>query len=631
MNEREQLELAMQLSKAENEAGGIHGGHRLGHGEPSAKTPVTSSATEQHKASSHTPGRPRTKMDVRKSTHTDVCVNKTKSDGTNDELEVALKQSLEEFENMKQKQDDRGNISDTASDLEKALELSRLDYGQSSNNTMSHKVQRQSDTGGPSGMDEELQRALELGKLETEVKEKKSDCVDMLIQAEVEQSRNQEITGQEQSRKDTTITCDDDLQKALEQSRVEYEQYKSDTLMTLNKERESETKIVLDTKGLRQHPTSEHEDDLAKALEISRTDYNYERGIAGNNVLDETKRNSSKKSKVQDLQEDDDLANALKMSKMECRKLEDSIGLPPMHGSKDQTMDSDLERALKLSRIEYIQSTNCSLDGKQEDSQSDITIVEEDVDDFQPRERIVPALKLTCSSTPTKDSCLFDDPADDVVPSSVTSEWDPDDLEKQGMFNALDGSTPAGISKCSAILLDSQGIDDEFLDVQEVPVEDVAKTNRKRLFSLREENTVGDDFAYALKLQEELNEQVKSTDNCHNPPRKRRTTCLELEDQLTSYRESQKEKYGTVSGKGDKSSRGLDFRRNAAAIACGKPVQIGIASPISRPGHSQKRQDSHRVLGDKPSSSSRIDREKNGLLYSPKKQSLHKDEVYVIR
>lgn len=611
MNEREQLELAMQLSKAENEAGGIHGGHRLGHGEPSAKTPVIRSATEQHKASSQTPVKPRTKMDARKSTHTVVCVNKTKNDDTNDELEEVLKQSLEEFENIKQKQDDRGNMSDTASDLEKALELSRLEYDQSSNNTMSHKVQQQGDTGGPSGMDEELQRALELSKLEAEAKEKKRHCVDISIQAGVEQSRNKEITGQEEGRKDTTIACDDNLQKALEQSRVEYEQYKSDTLMTLNEEKKLESEIVLDNKELRQKSTSKNK---------------YEK----ENVLDETKRNSPKMSKVQDLHIDDDVANALELSKLECRKSDDSIDLQPVHGSKDQTMDSDLERALKLSRIEYTQSTNYSLDGKQEVSQSDITILEENVDDFQPRKRIAPALKLTCSSTPIKDSCLIDDPADDVVPSSVTSEWDPD-LENQDMFNALDRSTPAGSSKCSAILLDSQELDDEFLDAQDVPVGDIAKTNRKRLFSLEEENTVDEDFAYALKLQEELNKQVETTDNCHNLPSKRTKTCLELEDQLTCYRESQKEKYGTASGKGDKSSRGLDFRRNAAAIACGKPVQIGIASPISRPGVSQKRQDSQRVPWDKPSSSSRIDRDKDGLLNSPKKQGLHKDEVYVLR
>ena len=605
MNEMEQLELAMQLSKAENEGRGIHSGHRLGHDKPLAKTPVTCSATEQRKVSSHTPVRPRTKMEVRKSRHTAACVNKTKSDGTNDELEKALKQSLKEFENMKQKTDDRSNISDTFSDLEKALELSRLEYGHTRNNTVRHTVQHQHDSGDTPGIDEELQRALEFSRLEAEAKEKRAHCVDMIdvhvalqsSQAEVTKSRDKERTGQEQSRKNTTITCDDDLQKALEQGRVEYEQYKSDTL---NEEREPGTKFVLDNKELRQDPTSKHEEELAMTLETSSTDYNYEKGNAGNNVLDETKQNSSKKSKVQDLQVDDEVAKALEISKIECRKTEDGTGVQPLLGTKDQTMGSDLERALTLSRIEYMESTNCRLDGKQEG----------------------PPLKLTCSSTPIKDSLLNDAAKDDVVPSSVTSEWDPD-LENQDMFNALHSSTPAGSSKCSAILLDSQELDDHSLDAQDILVDDIAKTNRKQLFSLEEENTVDDDFAYALKVQEELNKQVKSTNNYHSSPSKRQTTYLELEDQLSSYRESQKEKYGTVSGKGDKSSRGLDFRRNVAAIACGKPVQIGIANPISRPSHSQKRQDSHSASG--------VDRGKTGLLNSAKKQGLHNDEVYVIR
>ena len=214
----------------------------------------------------------------------------------------------------------------------------------------------------------------------------------------------------------------------------------------------------------------------------------------------------------------------------------------------------------------------------------------------------------------------FDADDGDVVPSSVTSEWDPYH-ENQDMFIALDHATPVGSSKCSAILLDSQDLDDS----QDLPVEEITKTNRKQLFPLEEENSIDDDFAYALKVQEELNKQAKSTNNQQNIPK---ASGHDLEDQLTSYRQSQKERYHTVPVKGDKSSRGLDFRRNVAAIACGKPVQIGIASPISRPGHSQRKQDSHRVLGEK-SSASRIER--NECVYSPEKQGPHKDEVYLVR
>lgn len=623
MNEREQLDLAMQLSKAENEAGQFHSGHILGHDESSAKTLGTSCTIGQNRATSHASVRPRTKIDERRSTHTTVHdKNKIESDGANDELEEALKQSLEEFQNMKQKQDDRSITSVTVDDLEKALELSRLKCGQSRNNML----QQQSDTGGPSDMDEELQRVLELSKMEAEEKGQKDHCVDMtdahvaleLSQAEVQQSKNKETTSHEQSRKDTIIGCDNDLQRALEQSRVEYEHCKSDAVICLNEESQSKANVTLDDRELGKDPTSKHEEDLAKALEISRTDSEHQKW-----KYCKAKENSSLKSTVQDLQIDDDVAKALELSKIEYRKSKDSIGLRPRLGCKDLTEDKDLERVLKLSRIGYTQSTNCGLDGKQKDSDSDITILEENVRDVPTRERNVPVLKLNCSSTPVKDSLLLDADDGDVVPSSVTSEWDPYH-ENQDMFNALDHATPVGGSKYSAILLDSQELDDS----QDLPVEDISKTNRKQLFPLEEENRIVDDFAYALKVQEELNKQVKSADNHHNLPR---ATCFELEDQLTCYRQSQKERYGAASGKGDKSARGLDFRRNVAAIACGKPVQIGIASPISRSGHSQKRQDSHRVLGEKPSPASRIDRDKHGSLNSPKKQGPHKDEVCLIR
>lgn len=616
MNEREQLDLAMQLSKAENEAGPYHSGHILGHGESSAKTLGTSCALEQH---SHPPVRPRTKNDVRKSTHTTVYDSKIESDGTNDELEEALKQSLEEFQNMKQKQVDRSLMSASINDLEKALELSRLEYGPPRNNI----VRQPGNTGGPSDMDEELQRVLELSKLEAEEKRQKDHCVDMadahralqLNQTEVQQSKKRESTNQEQSRKDTTRGCDNNLQRAVGQSRVEYEKCSSDAVISLNEESQPKANITPDDRELGKDPVSKHDEDLAKALEISRTDSEHQ---AWN---DKAKQNSLVKSTVQDSQIEDGVAKALELSKTEYRKSEDSTGLLPMLGNKEQTEDKDLERVLKLSRIEYTQSTNYSRDGKQKDSDSDITILEESVHDVTPRERNVPALKLNCPSTAVKDPLLLDVDDNDVVPSSVTSEWDPYN-ESRDMFNALDHATPVGSSKCSAILLDSQELDDS----EDLPVEDITKTNRKQLFLLEEENSIDDDFAYALKVQEELNKQVKSADNQHNIPR---ATGHELEDQLTCYRQSQKEKYGTVSGKGDKLSRGLDFRRNVAAIACGKPVQIGIASPISSSGHSQRKQDSHRVLGNKSSPASRI--ESGESAYSPKKQGPQKDEVYLVR
>ena len=615
MNEREQLNLAMQLSKAENEAGPYHSGQILGRGESSAKTLGTSCAIEQHTANSHPSVRPRTKINVRKSTHTTVYDKKTGNDGTNDDLEEALKQSLEEFQNMKQKQDDRSIAPATVNDLEKALELSRLEYGRPRSNT----VQQPGDTGGPSDMDEELQRVLELSKLEVEENRQKDHCIDMtdahialqLSQAEVQQSKTKESSSHEKCRKDTTMSCDNNLQRALEQSRVEYEKCISDAVISLNKESQPEANTTPYDTELGKDPASKPDEDLTKALERSKTDSEHQSWNG------KAKQNSSVKS---GLQIGDDIAKALELSKIEYRESKDSIGLCPMLDSKEQSDDKDLERALRLSQIEYTQSTNCSLDGKQQDSDSDMTILEENVRDVLPSKRKAPALKLSCPSTPVKDSLLLDADDSDAVPSSVTSEWDPYH-ENQDMFNALDHATPVGSSKCSAILLDSQELDDS----QDLLVEDITKTNRKQLFPLEGENSIDDDFAYALKVQEELNKQVKSANNQHDIPT---ATRHELDDQLTCYRQSQKERYGTVSGKGDKSSRGLDFRRNVAAIACGKPVQIGIASPISRSGHSQRKQDTHKVLGEKPSAS-RSERDK--CVHSPKKQGPHKDEVYLVR
>ena len=499
------------------------------------------------------------------------------------------------------------------------MELSRLEYDQSMNNT----VQQRGDISGPSEIDVELQRVLELSKLEAEEKRQKDHCVDMagahaalpLSQAEVQQSKNKGSTSHEQSRKDTIVCCDNNLQRALEQSRLEYENSKSGGVMSLNEESQLEVNITLDDREPEKDPIylSKHDEGVFKALEISRTDSKHQTWNG------KAKQNNSVKSTVQDLEVDDDVAKALELSKTEYRKSKDSIGLHPVLGSKEQTEDNDLERALKLSRIEYTQSTNCSMDKKQKDSDSEITVLEENVSDVTPRKRKVAALTLNCSSTPCKDSLLLDADDGEVVPSGVTFEWDPYH-ESQDMFNALAHATPVGSSKCSAILLDSQELDDS----QDPPDEDNCKTNRKQLFPLEEENSIDDDFAYALKVQEELNKHVKSTNDHQDLPK---ATCHKLEDQLTCYRQSQKERYGTVSGKGDKSSRGLDFRRNVAAIACGEPRQIGIASPIS--SHSQKKQDSHRAFSKMPSSASRIGRDE--VVYSPKKQGHHKDEVYFIR
>ena len=178
--------------------------------------------------------------------------------------------------------------------------------------------------------------------------------------------------------------------------------------------------------------------------------------------------------------------------------------------------------------------------------------------------------------------------------------------------------------------MDSQELDDESVDALELQIKEVSETEKKYLCPVEEERSVDDDYAYALKLQKELNSDVKGS---YGHARKSKTSvaAAEVEDQLKIYRETQKEKFVTCAGRGDKSSRGLDFRRNVAAIACGKPLQIGVANPISRSELSQKKQDSPKDLSDISSPRKRIRRDGKNLDYSPKKPGFHREDVFVIR
>ena len=168
------------------------------------------------------------------------------------------------------------------------------------------------------------------------------------------------------------------------------------------------------------------------------------------------------------------------------------------------------------------------------------------------------------------------------------------------------------------------------MDALELQIKEVSETEKKHLCPVEEERSVDDDYAYALKLQKELNSDVKGSDG-HARKSKTSVAAAEVEDQLKIYRETQKEKFVTCAGRGDKSSRGLDFRRNVAAIACGKPLQIGVANPISRSELSQKKQDSPKDLSDISSPRKRIRRDGKNLDYSPKKPGFHREDVFVIR
>lgn len=544
MNEREQLELAMELSRVKNVS--------TESCSSSAKTMINPS--QEHK--------PNTSVEVPKSTHTAVCSYKTGPGSTDDELEKALKLSLEEFEHVKQGQRLRTNTPGTDDDLKRALELSKMEYEQSRKGSANFVLERHADT---FDRDTELEKVLELSELESETRDREQyyDHLNMgLREADAEESSKEKraliITRHLQNGKDSTFCGEHDLEKVLEVSKVEFKR-----------------QAALGKKDQSSHPVSIEDEGLATALQLRKLDLQQLKG----NSLGQTKEICSPpKSGIQDI--DDDVANAMEQSKMEW--------------SKKQSKDSDLEKALELSRNEYMQSNR-----KDEGLNSDVIVLEEFDDARLSRDQNV--------THPSQSTLLAVD--ESYIPSSVPSdhEWDPEGENRDtDMFEALNPASSTGNSKDSAILLDSQE-----------PLDDTM-----------------DDFAYALKLQEELNEEVsKNSSKRHDSSSKEDITCTELTKQLKGYRELHKQKYGEVSGRRDKSSPGLDFRRNAAAIACGKPVQIGIASPItsSRSTNSQKGNGPGRVLGHKPLSTSTTDTHKSGLLGSPKRCAPCRDEVHVIR
>lgn len=353
------------------------------------------------------------------------------------------------------------------------------------------------------------------------------------------------------------------------------------------------------------------DNDLEKALELSRIEY------------EQSKRMESGKMEKQDekcgtsFDRDTDLQTALEFSEME-------RGAKDKEQETPRSQDSDLERALVLSRIESTQFTKVN-----KCSDSDVVIVEKNQ-------------KVLLSRV--------DEKIDSYIPSSVPSD---DDWEEgssnhnHGVFGALNRNSK-GNSKDCAILLDSQkpldDTEDDFefaLKVQEDLHKEVEASPRyhhdspdKRVTTsprLKEQimDCTEDDFAFALKVQEDLNKEVKASPRYHHDlPDKKATTSSKLQEQIVGYRKSQKEKFSTCSGQREKSSSGVDFRKNVAAIACGKPVKIDVASPISRPGH-----ESGKVLGGMPASliGGLTDRSNNGLLGSPRMHSRSKDDVCIVR
>jgi len=357
------------------------------------------------------------------------------------------------------------------------------------------------------------------------------------------------------------------------------------------------------------------DNDLEKALELSRIEY------------EQSKRIESCKVEKQDEKcgtsfvRDTELQTALELSEMERGAKDKEQGTP-------RSQDSDLERALVLSRIEFTQGGYHSLNKVGKYSDSDVVIVEKS-------QKVLPS--------------RGDEMIDSYIPSSVPSD---DDWEEgssnhnHGVFGALNPNSK-GNSKDCAILLDSQepldDTEDDFefaLKVQEDLNKEVKASPRHHHESSDKRLTTGsklkeqiidcteDDFAFALKVQEDLNKEIKASPRYHDLPDKKATTSSKLQEQIVGYKKSQKEKFSTCSGQREKSSSGVDFRKNVAAIACGKPVKIGVASPISRPGH-----ESAKVLGQRPASliGGLTDRSNNGLLGSPRKHFCSKDDVCIVR
>ncbi|XP_022808699.1 uncharacterized protein LOC111345675 isoform X3 [Stylophora pistillata] len=596
INEREQLVLAMNLSKVEYDS---ERSYKDINPNQSGKMTARSFTADKHIHSN-----PKTKVDVFKPKCTTVFGGNTKASTAHDELEKVLKQSLEEFENLKKIQEEKRKMSDANRDLQKALELSRLEYTQlQCSVTCDELIERQVHNGSClSNKDRELERALDLSKLEAQTA-KKDHCTGMVEKA---CSR-----GEKQSREREGINfVESDLQKALELSKGEYEQGKTKASMNLNAGGKSMETSTLEGKEPGSNSLSSNEGDLAKAIQISRNDCDKVVEHNGDGVLDKEEQYNRGKGTMVSLQVEENAAKVLIQS---------------FDGSRGHSSGSDLHRVLELSRGEYPKTTR---DEKDKHTDADVVLQGSNAALVQSRERH--ELDQNAKYSTPVQGCVANG---DVVPSRVPLELD-QDHDYPCTFPALGHSTPAGSAKCSAILLDSQELGDEreSMDASELQIEEVAEdipANKKQLCPA-EGRSVDDDYSYALKLQKELNSYEQSFDG---PVRRNKTSAAaaEVQDQLKLYRESQKEKYGTRAGKGDKSSRGIDFRRNVAAIACGKPVQIGVANPISRSELSQRKQDPPRDHRDMSSPKKRIEREGKKLHYSPKKLGFHREDVFVIR
>ena len=614
MSEEEQLAVALRLSKVECEAANSQSNRSLH---------IDKAGAQDYSGKLCTP---RTKLRACSSlsTETNFVDNEQLFSNEDSELEAAPKQSVQAAKKKLYLEqyghaitDNKGSVD---ADLERALELSSIEYessrftnGRSSlsrngeHSVVKNKVGPYATvlTSTENNEDDDLSKALQLSIEENEHKgqrwetcssDSKFSRGDGICSGveENQQETNQytdNVRKHELSRsiKNSTMKLnkdyigttpanssrmeDEDMEKALMLSRMEYERFGAVVLGGTVQENDTNKQTHCSNK-------LKHSNDYStlKALEQNNTCHQQGKGCAGMDSLQETEEDCPVSDREKVTQSLDNTTRCDLVGTMETSDVTSSSEL---------NKGSWLDRALEVSRVEYDQ---CKLGAVMDQNlnatgDTDVVVVEEYFAD-----------KTTdyASCSPRKPFLVNEASDDEFAPSSLASEWKCSQ-ERGTTFKALNHVQSSGRSKHCPISIDSQ--DDDILEVQEAELETFAQDNR-RLSSSMEENTAIDDFAFALRLEKELNKESRpsanETDQTHNT-----FSASGLTEQLSSYRQLQKQKYSSLSGKKDKSSPGLEFRRNVAAVACGKPVNVGVARPMSRPGHSQNVQEPVRLVQHK--------------------------------
>jgi len=290
---------------------------------------------------------------------------------------------------------------------------------------------------------------------------------------------------------------------------------------------------------------------------------------------------------------DDDLEKALKLSLEEFQCAKQAHHLENNHANTDD----DLEKALSLSKMEYEQTKMKSLAS----------------DSFDRDTEVVKALSLTeaeCRQSSSGSTCRTQDREtysfEDELESDKSASkqeykqktvFGNQDVRKQNCGigeerrKDLELRTIEPHDGCKGLDSDVINLEDSEsslqLEDQDHDVFDTKAGSSKEsavLLDSQEPDDTADDFSYALKLQEELNRELnQSKSNQHSPSStKTATVHTDMNKQLVGYRDSQKEKYSALSRRKDKSSPGFEFRRNVAAIACGKPTNLATSRGSSR-------------------------------------------------